>query len=115
MFREKVVAYARLMRLDKPIGTFLLLWPTLTALWIASQGRPTIQLLIIFTLGTFVMRSAGCVMNDIADRHIDGHVLRTQTRPLASGDVSLMEALLLHGFCSAVLSLEAVSGFWGIW
>jgi len=82
---KKLDAYKRLMRLDKPIGTFLLLWPTLWALWFASQGHPDLHLVAIFTLGTFLMRSAGCVMNDIADRNFDGYVARTYRRPLVSG------------------------------
>ena len=87
--------YARLMRLDKPIGTLLLLWPTLWALLLAADGQPGGRLLWIFSLGTLLMRSAGCVMNDIADRNFDGHVERTKERPLATGAVSLKEALLL--------------------
>ena len=72
--RDRIVAYAYLIRLDKPIGTLLLLWPTLWALWLASGGFPQWQLLIIFTLGTFLMRSAGCAINDYADRDFDRHV-----------------------------------------
>ncbi len=102
---KKLDAYQRLMRLDKPIGTFLLLWPTLWALWFASQGHPDWCLVVIFTLGTFLMRSAGCVMNDIADRNFDGHVARTHLRPLVSGEVSVKEALIL----AAGLSLVAFS------
>ncbi len=102
---KKLDAYQRLMRLDKPIGTFLLLWPTLWALWFASQGHPDWCLVVIFTLGTFLMRSAGCVMNDIADRNFDGHVARTHRRPLVSGEVSVKEALIL----AAGLSLIAFS------
>ncbi len=102
---KKLDAYQRLMRLDKPIGTFLLLWPTLWALWFASQGHPDWCLVVIFTLGTFLMRSAGCVMNDIADRNFDGHVARTHLRPLVSGEVSVNEALIL----AAGLSLIAFS------
>ncbi|MEZ5536471.1 MAG: 4-hydroxybenzoate octaprenyltransferase [Thiolinea sp.] len=89
--------YRRLVRLDRPIGSYLLLWPTLWALWIASGGMPDIKLLVIFTLGVFVMRSAGCAINDIADRHIDGHVERTRDRPLASGVITLREALTVFG------------------
>ncbi|MBU2863829.1 4-hydroxybenzoate octaprenyltransferase [Reinekea forsetii] len=87
--------YIKLTRLDRPIGTYLLLWPTLTALWIASDGFPSIKNLIIFTLGVLFMRSAGCVINDYADRKIDGHVKRTNTRPLAQGLVTEKEALIL--------------------
>ena len=93
--RQRLYAYARLMRLDKPIGSLLLLWPTWWALWLASDGEPSLRLVIIFTLGVFVMRSAGCVMNDIADRDFDRHVERTKTRPLAQGIISLREALVL--------------------
>ncbi|KDE38802.1 4-hydroxybenzoate polyprenyltransferase [Nitrincola lacisaponensis] len=95
VMRQKLPLYIRLMRADKPIGTWLLLWPTLWALWIASEGVPTPQLLLIFTLGVFLTRSAGCVINDYADRHIDGHVKRTADRPLATGQVSEREALAL--------------------
>ncbi len=91
----KLPHYARLMRIDKPIGTLLLLWPTLWALWFAADGWPPLYLLAIFVLGTFLMRSAGCVINDYADRNIDGHVERTRNRPLATGMVSTREALLL--------------------
>ena len=83
------------MRFDKPIGTLLLLWPTLCALWIAAQGVPEPRLLFIFVLGTFLTRSAGCIINDIADRHVDGAVARTNARPLVTGAVSEKEALLL--------------------
>jgi len=93
--RHKLSAYICLMRADRPIGTWLLLWPTLWALWIASDGLPSLKLLLIFTLGVFLTRSAGCVINDYADRHIDGHVKRTALRPLATGQVSPREALLL--------------------
>lgn len=95
--------YGLLMRLDKPIGILLLLWPTLWALWIAAEGIPDIHVMVVFGLGVFLMRSAGCVINDYADRHIDGHVERTQQRPLAAGRVSTKEALLLF----AVLCLIA--------
>ena len=87
--------YVKLMRLDRPIGIYLLLWPTLTALWLAAEGFPQWQTLFIFILGVIVMRSAGCVVNDYADRKIDGHVKRTVSRPLASGLVSEKEALAL--------------------
>src|SRR6266576_6655762 len=76
-------AYERLIRLDKPIGTLLLLWPTLTALWLASSGAPSLIVVGIFTLGTLLMRSAGCALNDYADRDFDPHVERTAERPLA--------------------------------
>ena len=87
--------YARLMRLDRPIGTWLLLWPALWALWIAGAGRPTPRVLIIFVVGVVVMRAAGCVINDFADRDIDPHVRRTRDRPLAARRVSPVEALVL--------------------
>ncbi len=93
--KQKINAYERLMRLDKPIGILLLLWPTLWGLWLASRGKPDIVILWIFVLGTVLMRSAGCVMNDWADRKFDGHVARTQHRPLATGEVSPKEALVL--------------------
>ena len=92
---KKLDAYERLMRLDKPIGILLLLWPTLWALWIASRGIPDWITLLIFVTGTVLMRSAGCVMNDIADRKYDGLVERTKNRPLATGEVSLKESCLL--------------------
>ncbi len=87
--------YERLMRLDKPIGTLLLLWPTLWALWIGGYGTPPWHIVLIFSVGTLLMRSAGCVMNDIADRNFDPHVKRTSQRPLATREVSVREALVL--------------------
>ena len=93
--KQALGAYARLMRLDRPIGTFLLLWPTLWAIWLASSGKPVQQVFIVFVLGVFLTRSAGCVINDFADRKFDGHVKRTKQRPLATGEVSSAEALLL--------------------
>ncbi len=92
---SKLQALLQLIRFDKPIGTLLLLWPTLWALWIAAAGLPDLDLLLIFTLGTFLMRSAGCVINDLADRHWDGEVSRTSGRPLVTGAVSVNEARLL--------------------
>ncbi|WP_256449075.1 4-hydroxybenzoate octaprenyltransferase [Marinobacterium weihaiense] len=91
--KDRLLAYIHLMRADKPIGTYLLLWPTLWALWIAAEGVPSLPLLLIFCLGVFLTRSAGCVINDYADRHIDGHVKRTYQRPLPSGRVTEREAL----------------------
>ena len=88
-------SYIQLMRLDKPIGSFLLLWPTLWALFLASNGMPDVKILFIFILGVVFMRSAGCVINDYADRHIDGKVKRTSQRPLATGAVSEKEAKIL--------------------
>jgi 4-hydroxybenzoate polyprenyltransferase len=87
--------YARLMRLHQPVGIWLLLWPTLWALWIAGRGRPDQRMLIVFVLGTIVARSAGCVINDLADRKIDARVRRTAGRPLATGEVVTAEAVLL--------------------
>ena len=96
------------MRLDKPIGILLLLWPTLWALWLSAQGRPNWMVVWIFVLGTVLMRSAGCVINDFADRDFDPHVERTKARPLAAGKVSTKEALLLFcalSFCAFLLIL----------
>ena len=91
----RLCVYGRLMRVEKPIGTLLLLWPTLWALWIASEGVPDFVILLAFMLGTFLMRSAGCMVNDFADRDIDGAVARTNQRPFAQGLVSKSEAMLL--------------------
>lgn len=101
--RKKLNLYERLMRLDKPIGILLLLWPTLWALWAVSWGKPPLIVVWIFVFGTVLMRSAGCVINDYADRDFDSHVERTKNRPMATGEVSKKEALLL----AAVLSLIA--------
>ncbi len=92
---SKTRAMLQLIRFDKPIGTLLLLWPTLWALWIAAEGVPDLDLLVIFLLGTFLTRSAGCIINDLADRHVDGAVERTSGRPLVTGAVSVKEALVL--------------------
>ena len=89
----KLIQYLRLMRVHRPIGTLLLLWPTLWALWLACDGMPPLHVLLIFVAGTFLMRSAGCVINDLADRKIDGHVARTKDRPLVAGWVSPREAI----------------------
>ncbi|WP_102798560.1 4-hydroxybenzoate octaprenyltransferase [Bowmanella denitrificans] len=91
--RAKLAAFARLARMDKPIGTYLLLWPTWWALWMAADGMPDWQLIVIFSLGVFLMRSAGCVINDYADRHVDGEVKRTASRPLVSGEITERQAL----------------------
>ncbi len=93
--RSRLALYLDLIRWDRPAGTYLLLWPTLSALWIASGGFPGWHLLIVFTLGTFLMRSAGCAVNDVADREFDRHVKRTASRPVTSGAVSPREALAL--------------------
>jgi 4-hydroxybenzoate polyprenyltransferase len=87
--------YIRLMRLDRPIGNFLLLWPTLWALWVAAGGLPKLDVLLVFVLGVLLMRAAGCVINDYADRDFDGQVERTKHRPLATGEVSAKQALML--------------------
>jgi 4-hydroxybenzoate polyprenyltransferase len=92
---HRASAYLRLMRLHRPIGSFLLLWPTLWALWLAADGHPSPKLFTIFVIGVFVMRSAGCIINDFADRNFDPHVQRTRTRPLATREVSIWEALIL--------------------
>ncbi|GGY04350.1 4-hydroxybenzoate octaprenyltransferase [Litchfieldella qijiaojingensis] len=89
--------FLHLMRLDRPIGTWLLMWPTLWALWIAAEGLPSRDLLLIFVAGVYLMRAAGCVVNDYADRHFDGHVKRTKDRPLATGRISEHEAKVLFG------------------
>ena len=101
--KERLDAYEKLMRLDKPIGILLLLWPTLWALWVCADGQPDWPIVGIFVLGTVLMRSAGCVINDYADRHVDPLVERTKNRPIATGLVSAKEALWL----AAVLSLCA--------
>ena len=92
-------AYWELMRLDRPVGTFLLLWPTLAALWIAAEGLPPLSILAVFVVGTFVMRAAGCVVNDIVDRKFDPYVERTKKRPLADGRLRVSNAWI----CFAVL------------
>ncbi len=96
-------AYERLIRLDKPIGTLLLLWPTLWAVWLASMGRPGVDIVLIFAFGTLLMRSAGCAINDFADRKFDGHVERTRNRPIVAGEIRPWEALAV----AAVLVLAA--------
>lgn len=101
--KQRLDAYERLMRLDKPIGTLLLLWPALWGLWLAGRGIPDPGILLIFVVGTILMRSAGCVVNDFADRDFDPHVERTRDRPLAAGLVKPWEALVL----AAVLMLAA--------
>jgi 4-hydroxybenzoate polyprenyltransferase len=101
----KIKQYALLMRLHRPIGSLLLLWPTLWALWIANHGKPNSFILIIFILGVLVMRSAGCVINDIADRHFDPHVARTRNRPLAAGNIKLIEAIILFIFLCLIAFL----------
>ena len=90
---NRLLLYWRLVRMDKPVGTLLLLWPTLCALWIASNGKPPVSLMVIFSLGTVLMRSAGCAINDFADRHFDRYVKRTADRPLTSGKLKPSEAI----------------------
>jgi len=115
--RQRLDAYERLMRLDKPIGTLLLLWPTMWALWIAAEGAPSLFIVWIFALGTLLMRSAGVVMNDYADRHFDPHVERTKNRPLAARIVSEREALLLAAgvtLCAFLLILPLHKLVWAL-
>ncbi|MGM7318216.1 MULTISPECIES: 4-hydroxybenzoate octaprenyltransferase [Idiomarina] len=91
---QKLAAFWQLMRADRPIGTYLLAWPTIWALMIAGAGNPPMRIVVIFLLGTFVMRSAGCVINDFADRNFDGHVRRTRQRPIPAGKISATEAMI---------------------
>ena len=100
--RQRIDAYERLTRLDKPIGTLLLLWPTLSALWLASGGTPRIAHVLVFLLGTLLIRSAGCAFNDWADRDFDAHVARTASRPLAANVVAPWEALVVGGVLALV-------------
>ena len=100
-FAQRIDAYERLIRLDKPIGTLLLLWPTLWALWLASSGRVSLDHFLIFFVGTVLMRSAGCAINDYADRNFDPHVERTRLRPLASGEIRPREALIVAALLAA--------------
>ena len=103
LIAKRLDAYERLVRLDKPIGTLLLLWPTLWAVWLASGDMPKPEILIIFVMGTLLMRSAGCAVNDFADRNFDAHVERTRARPLATGEIQPQEALIV----AALLALAA--------
>ena len=98
----RAIDFIQLMRLDRPIGTYLLLWPTLCALWLAAGGWPSPLLLAVFAAGVLLMRSAGCVINDFADRKVDGHVSRTRNRPLATGRVSAREALVAFAILVAL-------------
>ena len=102
---SKIYPYIQLMRLHRPIGTFLLLWPTLWALWLAGKGQPNPTIVVIFILGTMVMRAAGCVINDYADRNLDPHVARTKNRPLARGMLTSRQAMVLFTLliCSALV------------
>jgi len=116
-FAERLDAYERLMRLDKPIGTLLLLWPTLSALWLAAGGAPRVSLVLVFCVGTLVMRSAGCALNDWADRGFDAHVARTAQRPLAAGVIAPWEALVVAGVgaCAALLLVLLTSRTAVLW
>ena len=115
--REKLKLYLDLIRWNRPAGWLLLLWPSLTALWVAADGFPGWHLLTVFTLGTILMRSAGCCLNDVADRDFDKHVKRTAQRPVTSGRLSVKEALVvgaalaLLSFC-LVLTLNTVTVAW---
>ncbi len=106
MRQTKLLQYIRLMRLHRPIGIYLLAWPTLWSLWLAAEGLPDLHVLLIFLAGTTLMRSAGCVINDFADRNIDGHVRRTRDRPMVSGGVTSREAMAL--FCALCLTAFAL-------
>jgi 4-hydroxybenzoate polyprenyltransferase len=103
LIAKRLDAYERLVRLDKPVGALLLLWPTVWAVWLASGGQPTLKVVVIFVLGTFLMRSAGCAVNDYADRDFDPHVKRTRERPLAVREIAPREALAV----ALVLALAA--------
>jgi 4-hydroxybenzoate polyprenyltransferase len=106
LIAKRLDAYERLIRLDKPIGALLLLWPTLWAVWLASDGRPRFDVVLIFLLGTFLMRSAGCAINDYADRNFDPHVERTRLRPLAAREIEPREALIVAAaFAAAAFCL----------
>jgi len=102
MLKERLFLYFRLVRLDKPVGIMLLLWPTLTALWLASDGHPDWRLVVIYSLGTVLMRSAGCAVNDYADQDFDKHVKRTADRPVTSGKISGKEALAVAGLLAII-------------
>jgi len=108
-FLQKLRLYAELIRLDKPIGVYLLLWPTLWALAIAGEGAPDIWIIFVFVSGVFLLRSAGCAINDYADRHIDPHVERTKDRPLASGRISEKEVLLVFVVLASLAYLLVLS------
>lgn len=105
---EKLKLYIRLIRLDKPIGILLLLWPTLIALWIAAEGVPDHTVLAVFIVGVVLMRSAGCAINDYADREVDALVVRTMNRPLATGELKPKNALMVAGLLSLIAFLLAV-------
>ena len=105
-------AVKQITRIDKPIGIYLLLWPTFWALWVAAHGFPHPQLLLIFSLGVVVMRSAGCVINDFADRKVDGQVKRTDQRPLVSGQMTSEQALMLFGFLIGIAFVLVLQLSW---
>jgi 4-hydroxybenzoate polyprenyltransferase len=105
---ERLALYRRLTRLDRPIGVLLLLWPTLTGLWFAARGWPGWQLLAIFVAGTWLMRSAGCAINDVADRRFDAHVKRTSERVVATGEVSAAEALAVGAVLAAAAAVTLI-------
>jgi 4-hydroxybenzoate polyprenyltransferase len=109
MNKKTITAYLHLMRLHKPIGIYLVLWPTLWALWIAAEGVPSINVLIVFVLGVILMRSAGCVINDFADRKIDGDVKRTKDRPLVTGLISPRHAFIFFGVLCVLAFLLVLS------
>src|SRR6185503_673314 len=102
---KRINAYERLIRLDKPVGALLLLWPTLWAVWIASRGQPPLDIFLVFLTGTILMRSAGCALNDWADRDFDGRVARTRDRPLAAGEIAPREALIVAAALAAIAFL----------
>ena len=106
---NKIISFFRLARFDKPIGILLLLWPTMSALWLASNGFPDAKILVTFIIGVVVMRSAGCVINDLADADIDKHVERTRRRPLATGELSMKEALVFLLFLLLIALCLAIS------
>lgn len=107
-YKQKFSLYAKLIRLDKPIGIYLLLWPTLWALFLVANGFPDLTILVVFIFGVILMRSAGCAINDFADRDIDKHVERTKARPLAAGEISSKEALIVFAVLCLVAFLIAI-------
>lgn len=114
--KRHVMPYVRLMRLDRPIGNFLLMWPMLWALWIAAEGFPQPLVLAVFLLGMLLMRAAGCVINDYADRNFDGHVKRTRARPLAQGEIPPRNALILFAaLCMCAFGLVLLMNRLTIW
>src|SRR6188768_1240565 len=120
MFRDKLHLYLDLIRWNRPAGWLLLLWPSLSALWLAAGGFPGWHLVLVFTLGTILMRSAGCCVNDVADREFDKHVKRTAQRPVTSGRISVREALALGALLAAlafalvVLTTNTATILWSV-